>query len=126
MAYLIGQFLGLLVPVFTITVPFWKKKWQILACAIAVNEALGLGFRITWNVRNLPRFMEWKSTASGDYVIGLEPANSSVYGRLWHEERDSVHRLAPFASETNEIVFTVLDGRAEIDAALAAFEAQFK
>ena len=40
MAYLIGQFLGLLVPVFTVTVPFWKKKWQILACAIAVNALM--------------------------------------------------------------------------------------
>ena len=37
--------------------------------------------------------IEWKSTASGDYVIGLEPANSSVYGRPWHEARGSVHRL---------------------------------
>ena len=40
MAYLIGQFLGLLVPIFTITVPFWKKKWQILACAIVVNALM--------------------------------------------------------------------------------------
>ena len=93
------------------------------ACAIAVNEALGLGFKIAWNVKNLPFFMEWKSTASGDYVIGLEPANSSVYGRPWHEERNSVHHLAPFARERNVLTFTVLDGQAEIDAALAAFEA---
>ena len=41
MAYLIGQFLGLLVPVFTITVPFWKKKWQILACAIRTRTRGG-------------------------------------------------------------------------------------
>ena len=40
MAYLIGQFLGLLVPIFTLTVPFWKKKWQILVCAIAVNALM--------------------------------------------------------------------------------------
>ena len=40
MAYLVGQFLGLLVPIFTITVPFWKKKWQILVCAIAVNALM--------------------------------------------------------------------------------------
>ncbi|MBR1820635.1 MAG: aldose 1-epimerase family protein [Clostridia bacterium] len=94
-------------------------------CAIAVNAALGLGLRIGWNVKNLPRFMEWKSTASGDYVIGLEPANSSVYGRPWHEARNDVHRLAPFASETNVLTFTVLDGQAEIDAALAAYGKQF-
>ena len=95
-------------------------------CAIAVNGELGLGLKITWNVRNLPRFMEWKSTASGDYVIGLEPANSSVYGRLWHHERGSVHHLAPFAKETNVLAFTVLDGKEEIDAALAAFKDRFQ
>ena len=94
--------------------------------AIAVNELLGLGFRIAWNTRNLPFFMEWKSTASGDYVIGLEPANSSVYGRLWHEERDSVHRLAPFAQETNVLTFTVLDGEEEIAGAIQAFNDRFK
>lgn len=93
--------------------------------AIAVNGALGLGLRVGWNVKNLPYFMEWKSTASGDYVIGLEPANSSVYGRTWHEARGSVHHIAPFARETNVITFTVLDGKAEIDAALAAFEGRF-
>ena len=93
--------------------------------AIAVNEALGLGFRIGWNVKNLPYFMEWKSTASGDYVIGLEPANSSVYGRPWHEARGSVHKLPPFAGETNVLTFTVLDGKDEISAALAAFDGQF-
>ena len=94
-------------------------------CAIAVNEALGLGFAIRWNTRYLPCFMEWKSTASGDYVIGLEPANSSVYGRPYHEERGTVHRLPPFASETNVLTFTVLDGQAEIGAALAAFRKTF-
>ena len=94
-------------------------------CAIAVNEKLELGFRIGWNTKNLPWFMEWKSTASGDYVIGLEPANSSVYGRLWHEERDTVHRLASFARETNVLTFTVLDGKEEIGAALASFGDQF-
>ena len=86
--------------------------------AVAVNHALGLGLEIGWNERNLPYFMEWKSTASGDYVIGLEPANSSVYGRPWHEERDSVHRLAPFATETNVLTFTLLDGKAEIEKAI--------
>ena len=92
---------------------------------VVVNAPLGLGFEIGWNVRNLPYFMEWKSTASGDYVIGLEPANSSVYGRPWHEERNSVHKLAPFTRETNVLTFTVLDGEDEINAAIKAFDRQF-
>ena len=95
-------------------------------CAIAVNEALGLGFKIGWNTANLPYFMEWKSTASGDYVIGLEPANSSVYGRPWHEERGSVHHLAPFKKETNRLTFTVLDGKEEIEAALNEYRRHFE
>jgi hypothetical protein len=70
--------------------------------------------------------MEWKSTASGDYVIGLEPANSSVYGRPWHEERGSVHHLAPFKKETNRLTFTVLDGKEEIEAALNEYRRHFE
>ncbi|MBQ3481492.1 MAG: aldose 1-epimerase family protein [Oscillospiraceae bacterium] len=89
-------------------------------CACVVNDKLSLGLKISWNTENLPYFMEWKSVASGDYVLGLEPANSSVYGRLRHEERGDLHRLAPLAKERNELVFTVLDGQEEIDAALAA------
>ena len=85
-----------------------------------VNDALELGLRIDYNAKNLPRLMEWKSTASGDYVLGLEPANSSVFGRPWHEERGDLHRLAPLSRETTELRFTVLDGPAEIAEACAA------
>lgn len=90
--------------------------------AVAVNRPLGLGLEIAWNEANLPYFMEWKSIASGDYVMGLEPANSSVYGRPWHEARDTVHRLAPFATETNVLTFTVLDGEDEIDKAISKIQ----
>ena len=37
MAYLIGQFLGILSTVCTIILPFLKKKWQLLTANIAVN-----------------------------------------------------------------------------------------
>lgn len=93
---------------------------------LVVNRPLGLGLKLAYNVKYLPYFMEWKSTASGDYVIGLEPANSSVYGRPYHEERNSVHKLAPFAKEKNVLNFTVLDGEEEISAAIAAFENKYK
>ncbi len=92
---------------------------------LVINRALQLGLKLSYDMKNLPYFMEWKSTASGDYVIGLEPANSSVYGRPYHEERGTVHKLEPFASETNELSFTILDGEAEIEAAVAAFKETF-
>lgn len=88
---------------------------------LAVNEPLGLGLKLSYHTRYLPYFMEWKSTASGDYVIGLEPANSSVYGRTFHEEQETVHKLAPFEKEKNVLQFTILDGEQELRAAIAAF-----
>lgn len=92
---------------------------------IAVNSALNLGLRITWTTQNLPHFMEWKSIASGDYVIGLEPANSLVHGRKWYEEQGTTHKIAPEGKEKNILTFTVLDGEKEIAGAVEAFSKKF-
>lgn len=88
-----------------------------------LNESLGLGLKIAFTRQNLPYFMEWKSTASGDYVLGLEPANSSVYGRPFHEKEGTLHRVAPFAKEKNVLTFTVLEGEAELRAAREEIQA---
>lgn len=88
-----------------------------------LNERLGLGLKIEFTRENLPYFMEWKSTASGDYVLGLEPANSSVYGRPFHEKEGTLHRLAPFAKEKNVLTFTVLEGEGELKAAREEIQA---
>ena len=37
MSYIIGQIFGLLSTVCTVILPFFKKKWQLLAANIAVN-----------------------------------------------------------------------------------------
>ena len=87
-----------------------------------VNEALTLGLKISYTAKYLPYFMEWKSTASGDYVIGLEPSNSSVYGRAFHEENRTLHYLEPFAKETNTLTFTVLTGKEEIADAIRSIK----
>lgn len=78
--------------------------------AAVLNRKLGIGLRVDYNVKELPYFMQWKSVASGDYVMGLEPANSSVYGRPYHIERNSLHEMEPFATEHKKIVLTFLSG----------------
>lgn len=93
----------------------YTTNGQGVVCVI--HEKLGLGLKITFTSANLPYFMEWKSTASGDYVLGLEPANSSVYGRPFHEKERTLHRIAPLAKEKNVLTFTVLEGEAELSAA---------
>lgn len=97
-----------------------EKTW-----VLAVNEALHLGLKIQYDTRNLPYFMEWKSTAAGDYVIGLEPSNSSVYGRGFHEKNGDLHMLKPFEKEKNELIFTVLDGDEEIQMEIRKFKKEF-
>lgn len=94
--------------------PVADREGNVIAAVL--NENLGLGLRLSFSAKNLPRFMEWKSTAAGDYVLGLEPSNSSVYGRPYHEKEGSLHHLAPFASETNVLTFTVLEGPEEFRA----------
>ena len=88
-----------------------------------VNESLQIGLLIEYSAENLPYFMEWKSIASGDYVIGLEPANSSVYGRAYHEKQNSLHMLEPFQKECNTLSFTLLDGTEEIAEAVSRIKA---
>ena len=44
-----------------------------------VNRKLGKRFTVKSNYR---KFVEWKSRASGDYVIGLEPCSSWLDGEL--------------------------------------------
>jgi len=90
---------------------------------LVANHELDIGLTIEFNQKNLPYFMEWKSMASGDYVLGLEPSNSSVYGKLHHIENNTVHYLEPFEKETNVLKFSVIEGKDKIDAAIEKINA---
>lgn len=79
--------------------------------AAVINERLGIGIKIQFNQKYLPYFMQWKSVASGDYVIGLEPANSSVLGKTYHLEKGDLHMLNPFETENIELRLSFLEGK---------------
>lgn len=78
--------------------------------AAVINKKLGIGLKIEYNQKQLPYFMQWKSRAAGDYVVGLEPANSSVYGRIHHEREGSLHMIKPMETERKELVLRFLTG----------------
>ena len=84
--------------------------------AALVSDELGFGVRLDFDRKVQPYFMEWMSMKTGDYVIGLEPSNSSVYGRKYHEKEGTMHRIAPFAKETYHLSFTILKDTAAIAA----------
>lgn len=76
--------------------------------AAVVNDCLGFGVRLDFDRKVQPYFMEWMSRKTGDYVVGLEPSNSSVYGRKYHEAQGSMHKIAPFAKEVYRLSFAIL------------------
>ncbi len=43
-----------------------------------VNEKLGKKFTVSYSGDTLPSFVEWKSMASGDYALGLEPCTTEL------------------------------------------------
>ena len=91
--------------------------------APVVMRQLALGVVIDFDASLFPYCMEWKSMGAGDYVVGLEPSNSSVHGRGWHEQRGDLHAIAPQASERKSLTFTVIEGEAAIDGLIARRDA---
>ncbi|MCH1982560.1 aldose 1-epimerase family protein [Ruminococcus sp. OA3] len=89
------------------------RQGNTFACMI--NRELGLGVKITFNKRYLPAFVQWKSLAAGDYVMGLEPTNSGVYGRI--REGSRLHMIRPFEQEVIRLTVSILEGEDELDAA---------
>lgn len=81
-----------------------------------INDNMQMGVLIEFNKKYLPNLTQWKSIASGDYVLGLEPTNSTAHGsRDFHEKENSVHMLEPFEKECIEHRITILDGKEKID-----------
>lgn len=91
-------------------------------CAVVFNDRLGLGVALDFDKKSLPWFMEWKSTAAGDYVLGLEPANACAHGRQWQADHGGLPLLAPQERKLVELRVTVLDGAEELEHYLRRIE----
>jgi len=92
-----------------------------LGTAFAVNEALSLGFYVRHSVDTLPNLAEWKSMAAGDYVLGLEPTNNLLRGRVEERAANGLTTLAPFESVHFHVELGVADGKDAIDQFLRAY-----
>ncbi|MEA4998535.1 MAG: aldose 1-epimerase family protein [Candidatus Limiplasma sp.] len=76
-------------------------------CAVAAeNPALGIGLSIRYRADTLPYLIQWRCLRSGDYVLGLEPANHQVTGRA---QAKALPQIAPFETITTEVRLQVYD-----------------
>ena len=69
------------------------------------NQPLGLQVTLTWS-DTLPILAHWRSMASGDYVIGLEPTNCYIMGRKQEREHGTLPVLQPGQTVKTSIHFT--------------------
>ncbi len=75
-----------------------KEFWARLE-----NEDLGINMTISWTGDTLPLMTEWRSMASGDYVLGLEPCNCYINGRHDERENGTLPVLKAFETRRNEV-----------------------
>lgn len=78
--------------------------------AAFVNDALKLGLCLRFEKEKIPYLAQWKSRASGDYAMALEPTNCGFDGRA-----GATQVLQPFETHRNRLRLQILDGRRELE-----------
>lgn len=87
-----------------------------------INAARGLGLQLRFPAAQLPHLLQWKSTGSGDYAMGLMPTNSHAAGRAAEEHGGTLDHLPPRQEREFILELTVLDGAAELVACRQAIQ----
>ena len=65
------------------------------------NPDIGIGAYIRYETEYLPYLVEWKCMRSGEYALGIEPANDLIGGM--RTERQAGHSRKIAAGEKHEI-----------------------
>lgn len=65
------------------------------------NRKIGKKLTLSWSKDTLPHFVEWKSMASGDYALGIEPCTTEL------DDRFSYRTIRPGEKIAFSLRFTV-------------------
>lgn len=68
------------------SIPGWEETCYFLTLGepkvTLMNKKLGKCLSVDYSGDTLPRFVEWKSMAAGDYALGLEPCTTELDDRF--------------------------------------------
>lgn len=78
------------------------------------NPDLSLGLAVTFSAKVMPYLSQWKSMQSGDYAMGLMPANCHGAGRQAEIDQGTLRFLAPDETVHSFLTFTVLEGEEDL------------
>jgi hypothetical protein len=62
--------------------------------------------RVAWKTETLPMCVQWKMPGEGTHVLGVEPANCHVEGRVAERARGTLVRLAPGQTMEYRLILT--------------------
>lgn len=82
---------------------------------LLVNEKLEIGIALSFSKKNLDQFTQWKFTAKGNYVAGIEPGNARVDGRDIEREKGRVKILKAQEHIDYDIWVHILQGKKDIN-----------
>ena len=66
-----------------------------------------LSVHLSWQQSQLPKLVQWKMPGAGVHVLGIEPANCYVEGRVVERERGTLEMLAPGEKRLFELEFSI-------------------
>lgn len=89
-----------------------------------LNHWEGLALAIRFDPRQLPALISWRMMGQGNYVMGIEPANTpAIQGRAYAARTGTLPFLEGGESRKYELEFQVLIGRDPIDGVIKDIEA---
>lgn len=81
---------------------FFQKMKKDFSAAL-INPDIRVRMDMTWSGDKLPVLSEWRSMASGDYVLGLEPSNCYIMGRNAERANGTLPVLKAFDTEKHTV-----------------------
>lgn len=79
------------------------------------NHQLNMGIAVYYHTDTLDRMVQWKMMGAGDYVMGLEPCNSTIDGIKDAVENGTMKYIQPGETIEHRLVFEILNKKEEFD-----------
>lgn len=80
-----------------------------------INKKLELGVAIQFNKNQLFNFTQWKQMGEGEYVMGMEPCNCYVGGRVDPRNSGILEYLEPGEIRNFDLTIELVNGMKKID-----------
>ena len=84
-------------------------------CVALINKKLKIGLALHFNKKQLFNFTQWKQMGEGEYVLGMEPCNCYVGGRVDPRNSGILEYLEPGNIKNFDLTIELLNGLDEID-----------